>query len=179
MAASDAAHRQPQTSGGTMAFKRFHGVLRTGRMKATTASEHGADGDLVDADQRDQGRGQQGFEDVSSSHGAIRVSRASISPRHARLASRSDNLSCAGFRVRRNTMSNIGSVGNAWRNASLARRLNRLRMTERRARRLGITNPKRGEFPWFREKRNSKFSPRTACRLAETAENSVGRFNHN
>lgn len=76
-------------------------------------------------------------------------------------------------------MSNIGSVGNAWRKDSRAKRLNRLRMTERRARRLGITSPRRGEFPWFRENRNSKFSPRTACRLAKTAENSAGRFNHN
>lgn len=154
-----------------MTAQAFNRIFGTTRMKATTSPEQRTYCILIDSDQARQGHRQPG----ACAHPVTPVSKASISARHCRRCwRRSSRIPSEIGLDKRITISTRGSEGRRARKDSRTRRLIRLRKTERRASRFGITRPRRAVAASLARNRSSNLAPRSRLELAARALNCEG-----
>jgi hypothetical protein len=140
MTSADSPKSQPQASKQAVVTQSFHGILRATRMKTTPTTQHGADRQLIGANQPQQ------RVDKKSPHcgnNEKRFRRASISSRQTFRCPLSLALTPLTGRVKRRTRSHGGISTVIKRKASRPCRLIALRNEAARAKRLGTIKPSR------------------------------------
>lgn len=149
MAARNAPERQPAATQAAMAADRFGGVFGTAGQKTAVRAQHGTDGVAIHGKYGQQktfqlaGSGTGGFPLDGPASGATAGGR--IRPKSWSSSARSALRSRpSGREFRRSTRSSGRNPARAWRNASRARRLTRLRSCARLRCRFATTTPRRG-----------------------------------